>query len=165
MSVKNSQLIIIGLTSTVSLLVNQLSIDNSYFSYVTIVICLLMFVGLWLKAKNESVGSTNTDQSINDADTTDKTTFEALSKLNLLLTHQIKIIEAELNRTTDLVKHAVEGISDSFKSLQNLSADQQHLIATVIENSKSIGDEEGYTLESFVNDSSQTLEDFVGVIW
>lgn len=89
---------------------------------------------------------------------------QTFSQLEQLVNQQVDIIETEIKRTMVLVGNAVIGISDSFKYLQNLSVEQKEMIDTVIGNNKNIGDEEGTTLESFVHDSSETLEDFVSVI-
>jgi methyl-accepting chemotaxis protein len=56
------------------------------------------------------------------------------------------------------------GISDSFKYLKSLSDEQQDILNAAIGNRKGTLDEEGTTIESFVHDSSETLDTFVQVI-
>jgi len=85
-------------------------------------------------------------------------------ELQLFLHQEVNIIENEVLRTKDLVEDAVVGISESFKYLQGLSEEQQQMILILINHSKSIGDEQGSSLEDFVNNSNQTLDEFVRVI-
>ena len=148
----------------VALVLLSLNLWFFQFAYITPVLLVLSFIfsGMtWLKIdemlKNSEVNLVKISQ-------TDSKTLSVLRHVNQMLNHQVEVIETELNRTTELVKHAVEGMSDSFKYLQNLSTDQQALIMKVIDNSKNIGDDDGHTLEAFVYDSSHTLEEFVGVI-
>ncbi len=90
-----------------------------------------------------------------------QSTFEQISHL---VTQQVSVIDNELDRTNTFVKDAAEGLSQSFKQLQSLSHEQQHMMTRVIDNHQNIGDEKGTSLENFVNDSSNTLEEFVRVI-
>lgn len=90
-----------------------------------------------------------------------KSTLEQLSSL---VGQQVSVIDNELDRTNILVREAAEGLSQSFKSLQSLSGEQQEMMNKVINNHMNIGDEKGTSLEEFVHDSSKTLEEFVGVI-
>jgi len=78
--------------------------------------------------------------------------------------HEVEIIDNEIDRTSGLVGDAVLGISDCFKNLTQLSEEQQTMISALIQQSQSIGDDEGTSLASFVHESNKTLDDFVSVI-
>jgi methyl-accepting chemotaxis protein len=81
-----------------------------------------------------------------------------------LLSQQVNVVETEIDRASTLIQDATGGLSDSFKHLKSLSDEQQSMLEIVINNHRDAVDDEGTTLESFVHDSSQTLEDFVQVI-
>ena len=89
---------------------------------------------------------------------------QTLLLLNQTITQQSDVIDNEMTRVTAIVREAVSGLSDSFKSLEGLSQQQQVIVNDVLDNSKNIGDEKGSTLHDFVQDSAHTLEDFVNVI-
>lgn len=89
---------------------------------------------------------------------------DALHEVKEVINYESNVITQEHERVTQLVRDAVEGISESFKTLQALSSEQQVMINDVIDSNQNIGDTKGTTLESFVHDSNKTLEDFVGVI-
>lgn len=78
--------------------------------------------------------------------------------------HEASIIEGEIDRTSGLVGEAVFGISDCFKNLQQLTEEQQRMISSLIAQSQSIGDDDGTSFASFVNESNKTLDNFVNVI-
>jgi len=95
----------------------------------------------------------------------DKTELnEMFFQLNEVLSQQVRIIETEIDRTMDLVGEAVKGISGSFKYLQNFTNEQQLMVNAVNEHNNSIGEQEDSTLETFVLNSRNTLEDFVDTI-
>ncbi len=89
---------------------------------------------------------------------------EMFFQLNEVLSQQVRIIETEIDRTMDLVGEAVKGISGSFKYLQNFTNEQQLMVNAVNEHNNSIGEQEDSTLETFVLNSRNTLEDFVDTI-
>jgi len=85
--------------------------------------------------------------------------------LQQFLHQEIDIIEKEISRTKSLVGDAVTGISDSFKDLQSLSLEQQNMIRALIKKSSTFDEnDENATLEMFVSQSNETLENFVKVI-
>lgn len=89
---------------------------------------------------------------------------QAILALNQMLDQQSDIITNELERVTTIVRDAARGLSDSFKSLENLSQQQQLMVSEVLNHSENIDDDKGSTLHDFVQDSARTLEDFVEVI-
>lgn len=94
----------------------------------------------------------------------DELIHSVIFELQQFIHQEVNIVEKELQRTKELVSEAVTGISDSFKHLQGLSADQQQMIQLLISHSESVGDDQSSSLESFVVDSNNTLDDFVSVI-
>ncbi|MFD2166508.1 methyl-accepting chemotaxis protein [Thalassotalea euphylliae] len=87
-----------------------------------------------------------------------------IDEINKLLESEVDIIKQEHMRVTELVRDAVSGISNSFKTMQDLVSEQQGMINHVLDRNQHIGDEEHTSLESFIVDSNKTLEDFVSVI-
>jgi len=141
-------------------LLNEWIFNSQLLTFLIYISLLLIFIVILIKTPKTSSKINEENHATQD----NQVAYSAFIDVSDLLFQQITIIETELARTADLVKDAVSGISNSFKYLQNLSDDQQKLITTVIENGRNIGDEEEHTLESFVHDSSQTLENFVEVI-
>jgi len=149
------------------LLLNQLWLENDLFFYVILFALTGLIIFSLRKNKNRS-----SQHSVNDLasenkmpDVDNALIHEVVFELQQFLHQEIQIIENELTRTKLLVEEAVVGISSSFKNLQNLSSEQQEMIKALIQNSTKFDEEdENSTLESFVSQSNQTLEDFVNVI-
>ena len=153
-----------GITSTV--LVLNYSLSNSpVIFYIGQVVVIIIFIYLLYQQYHDN-NSTENDvidkSAMSDVD--DKLIHSVIFELQQFLHQEISIIENELSRTHSLVEDAVIGISDSFKNLQGLSEQQQSMIRDMIAHSTNIGDEQGTTLEMFVNGSNETLENFVAVI-
>ncbi|KGJ87674.1 methyl-accepting chemotaxis protein [Colwellia psychrerythraea] len=94
----------------------------------------------------------------------DELIHSVIFELQQFIHQEVTIVEKELQRTKVLVSDAVIGISDSFKHLRGLSEDQQKMIQLLISHSASMGNDKSSSLENFVKNSNQTLDDFVGVI-
>jgi len=164
MSIDVKQFAWLGIFTIALSLVNQWLIESNIVSILISLMILATFIAIYVKSheKENNDGQSNTNGS--SASAHDEVAYAALSQLSAFLTQEIEVIDSELERTRNLVQDAVSGISTSFKSLQDLSLDQQRLIAIIIANGENIGDEGGSTIENFVRDSSNTLEDFVKVI-
>lgn len=154
---------IVGVLASVVLLVNIIFIHSSslfWFATTLITVCFLLnFYQINIKLNEDAI---NTDDLVNKA--SDQAIEQTFENVQSAIIQQTTIIEAEIERTKSIVKDAADGISESFKHLQTLSAEQQEMINLVISNSRNIGDDEGTSLESFVVDSGKILEDFVNVI-
>ncbi len=146
------------------ILLNEFIFSFAYGSIVIAFLITLLAIFMLIKNHNDvaqlSIAATNkqTDKIDNELL---RTTFYEIKKL---LDQTTKIADIELNRTTNLVKDAIAGISSSFLDLQALSVSQQEMIHTLVGQNSSIGDDKGTTLESFVHDSNATLDEFVEVI-
>ena len=146
-----------------------LIITHVFFKIESIII-VLMFVMLALVIyllvylhKNKLHINSKSDV-INDHKIDNTLLRNSLNQVTDLLDQTIEIITTELERTAALIKDAVGGVSSSFIDLQSLNAQQQSMIATLINHNHSIGDEHDTTLESFVQRSGETLDNFVEVI-
>ncbi|MFT5755588.1 MAG: methyl-accepting chemotaxis protein [Alteromonadaceae bacterium] len=142
--------------------VNALFIQIAAISVVATLLIIVIFF-LFFQAhqkQGKQLAEFETQHESIDVDLIQST----FTQISSLISKQVVIVETELGRVSRLVRDAVGGISESFKYLQNLSADQQTMINTIISNNKNMGDDKNITLESFVHDSSKTLDDFVSVI-
>ncbi|TPH12751.1 methyl-accepting chemotaxis protein [Litorilituus lipolyticus] len=150
-------------TLTILIIVNQLVIESSamFFVVVTLLLFCLGYYFLILEKSSISNSSPAKEQYIPDVD--NELIHNVVFELQQFLQQEIKVIEAELNRTKLLIEEAVFGMSDSFKEMQSLTDEQQSMILQLIDNSHSFAGGEG-TLEDFVKDSDKTLDDFVNVI-
>jgi methyl-accepting chemotaxis protein len=88
----------------------------------------------------------------------------SFEKINLLLGKQVAIVDNEVNRTNSLVGSAVGDISNSFKCLQELCQLQQSLISQILDNVNSTDNNETSMIDSFVQHTNDTLQEFVEVI-
>lgn len=141
------------------LLVNEIILEISYLS---IIIAFALLSVLLVKSKPQAI---NTEQVVEDDEEKQHQLIEeVIQDLHRLLQQEVDIIDNEINRTTALVGDAVLGISDCFNNLQQLSQEQQTMIAALVEQSQSIGDDKGTTLATFVHYSNETLNNFVNVI-
>ena len=141
------------------LLVNAIFFE---VAFLTIAISLALLALLFLQYKQ-------TSDNANQIKPEDKVSHPSsmvpvIQDLQAFYEHEVQIIDNEIDRTSDLVGDAVLGISDCFKSLQQLSEDQQVMISDLIAHSQNIGDDKGTTLADFVQESNKTLDNFVSVI-
>jgi methyl-accepting chemotaxis protein len=143
-------------------------IDLLFFqiSYLSSVLAIsIVAVLLLLHSQENELENTSSQASSNiEKNLTDQEIKSTLSKISVLLSQQVNVVDTEVDRASTLIREATEGISESFKHLKELSDDQQNMLDIVINSHRGVVDDEGTTLESFVHDSSQTLEDFVQVI-
>jgi len=153
-----------GIFCSSLLLINQFFFSIVVVSYLLVVCLLLLFILLTKQiVTNNQVFS---DPQNKDADNKIDLQLveDTFSELNQLLEQQIQVIDVELDRSKDIVKDAVSGIAQSFKSLESLSGQQQDMIAMVLNKHNSSGDKGELDLHKFVEDSGNTLESFVEVI-
>ncbi len=158
-------MIVAGVVLALLIGVNALFIQITAISVVATLLIIVIFYLIYQEQQKQldSVleSKSKPQDEVVDAELI-QTTF---SQMSTLISKQVVIVETELERVSNLVRDAVGGISESFKALQTLSGDQQTMIATIIANNKGVGDDDNNTtLESFVHDSSKTLDDFVDVI-
>jgi len=166
----NKILLLVGALTSVALIFNQWLLHSSLLFYICQVFLLLVFTFLISQQLNSQsldklfthAAPTGDKDGMPDVD--NKLIHAVIFELQQFLHQEIGIIENELSRTRSLVEEAVVGISDSFKNLEGLSSQQQDMIKEMISHSVDIGDDKGTTLEGFVNDSNDTLENFVSVI-
>jgi len=162
---KNNQLLFIkgGLLLASILLIELIFL---HIPYLSVVLTFLLVVVLgFLYSTSKVTNSSAPQNSSNDKNIeTEHEIQKTLSNIAMLLTQQIEVVDKEIDRTNTFIKDAVEGLSGSFKYLKNLSDDQQNMLNIVVSNHSAIVDDEGTTLESFIDDSSKTLDDFVHVI-
>jgi methyl-accepting chemotaxis protein len=153
----------IGIFVTSILLIDILFFQIKYLSAVFLVLLLLIFIYLYKKYRSHEIHSSPVSLANKDTQVEQeiRTTF---SKISDLLMQQTNIVDTEIDRANILIKDAAIGISESFKHLKSLSDEQTSMLNIVLENHKGVVDENGTTLESFVHDSSETLEEFVQVI-
>jgi len=165
MTINNKQLLTLG-GLIFLLLINHMLLNSSFFFYINFVGLLVLFVFL-IKQQNLRVHTSNSSAGVTEEmpDVDNALIHEVVLELQQFLHQEINIIENEINRTKALVDEAVIGISDSFKYLQSLSTEQQDMIKVLIKTSTTFDEnDETATLENFVIQSNQTLEDFVNVI-
>jgi len=162
---KNNQLLFIrgGLLLASILLIELIFLHIPYLS-VVLTFLLVVVLGFLYSTNKVTNSSASQNSSNNKNSETEHEIQKTLSNIAMLLTQQIEVVDKEIDRTNTFIKDAVEGLSGSFKYLKNLSDDQQHMLNIVVSNHSAIVDDEGTTLESFIDDSSQTLDDFVHVI-
>jgi len=146
--------------------INYIFINENIIFIILSLILFIILITVTVKIRafdtvitNSSGGERETMPVIDD-----ELIHSVIFELQQFIHQEVFIVEKELERTKSLVSDAVTGISHSFKHLQNLSEAQQNMIQLLISQSSSIGDDTETSLESFVSDSNQTLEDFVNVI-
>ena len=144
------------------LLINQTTLSSAIFFYIACVIiigCLALLTRITPELEMNNFSS-SLDNKVVDG----QLVHEVALELQQFLSQESEIIENELDRTSELVKQAILGVSDSFKDLHRLSSQQNDLIQHLLEISQTIGDEDNTSLEEFVRDSNKTLDTFVQVI-
>ncbi|MBA6265765.1 methyl-accepting chemotaxis protein [Colwellia sp. Bg11-12] len=160
---KQMQLLRAGL-----LIVGLVLIDLLFFqiSYLSTTLTLLLSIILILLYRYSILSEITSGESCLDdsQQTHDKEIKLTLTKIANLLSQQMEIVDTEVDRASVLIEEATTGISDSFKYLKSLSDEQQDMLNAAIGNRQGTLDEEGTTIESFVHDSSETLDTFVQVI-
>jgi len=147
----------------IAILLDLLFIQSSYLSIIAAVLLVTIFAYL-IKEHNKVDLIQTTDKTNENKSSTDQDIEKTLTDIASLLHQQLNIIDNEVDRASALIRDAVTGIADSFKYLKNLSEDQQQMLNSVINYQQGVDEDKTMTIESFVHDSSETLEDFVQVI-
>ncbi len=145
------------------LVINQLFFQVTWLFYLCIIACFSSVLLLWFKQESSNKQYAQLDSS-QMPEVDNQLIHEVINELQIFLHQEISIIDNEITRTASLVEEAIQGISDSFKSLESLTEQQQDMIKALINQNHDMGDEEGTSLESFVENSNKTLDDFVNVI-
>lgn len=159
--------LIATLVLSLILLLNEWLLSISLLS--TSALLLLVITagyGLFLAQKiAQQAGDSNSeDEKSVNSDEVNRLFNKLLVDLKAIIEQETLVLSQEHERVSILVKDAVLGISDSFKSLQQLSAEQQGMIEHLIHFNQNLGDDDETSLETFIQGSNQTLENFVGVI-
>jgi len=164
--IPNKTLNIAGASLSSLLLLNNLLIDSSFLFYVLQCSVLLYFLYMIYTSQNSTKSTDDLTKTVDSTNSVDHVLFhEVVLELQQFLHQEIEIIENEIGRTKGLVEEAVGGISDCFKHLEGLSAEQQEMIRVLIKSSTSFEHEnEESNLENFVAQSNHTLDNFVSVI-
>lgn len=140
---------------------------NGFFiaiPYLSPLIAIIMLaINLFVLTNNTVVAESLSEQK-HDSVVNDALLKDTFTEIKLLIEESICTIEKEIDRATVLVKDAVTGVSESFLALQQLTTQQQTMIDHLLGQGRSIGDENTTTLETFVEDSNRTLDNFVEVI-
>ncbi|NQZ83899.1 MAG: chemotaxis protein [Colwellia sp.] len=144
--------------------IDQLFVNSIPLSLISALVILLVLAILLIQVYDSSKDSVQAELDIVEHKIDNTVLHEMFNQLNEVLRQQVRIIETEISRTMDLVGEAVKGIAGSFKYLQNYTNEQQLMINAVSDHNNSIGDKEGSTLDAFVLNSRNTLEDFVETI-
>lgn len=162
-SVNIKHLLILTLALSLLLLVNDWFLNISVLTTVGLVLLIAAAIlGLRLTedTSQSKVGDTEKTNSLE----INRMFSELLIDLKAIIEQETLILSQEHERVSMLVRDAVSGISNSFKSLQQLSEDQQEMIEHLIHFNQNLGDDEETSLDSFIQGSNRTLENFVGVI-
>jgi len=168
----NKKLLLVGASFSILLLLNHTLWQNNFLFYSlqsTLLFFLLYMVYQAQKSSSSQPLDTEKAKQFSNEQMLDvdhALFHDVVFELQQFLHQEIDIIENEIKRTKNLVEEAVGGISDSFKYLQGLSGEQQEMIKNLIKNSTSfsVDDSTESSLEDFVTQSNQTLDDFVSVI-
>jgi methyl-accepting chemotaxis protein len=166
---KNKAMLLLkaGLVIVGVILMDLLFFQLSYLS-VTLTL-LLSFVLIILYKNNHALLTLSSASDVEgrnglNVNNNEKEIKITLTKIVSLLSQQIAIVDTEVDRASILIQEATTGIADSFKSLKSLTDEQQVMLNVAIGNHRGAVDENGTTIESFVHDSSETLDDFLQVI-
>lgn len=149
-----------GIILTIVALVNIFLLEVNWLTEITLLILLIATIFDLFVIKNQQGDSSITNSAEINLDSNQT----SLIAVRQFLEHEIEVFETEINRTSTIIKDAVTGISNSFKSLQELSAQQHEMLKVLIQQNADIGDESGTTIASFIKNSNSTLDDFVQVI-
>ncbi|MFT7431447.1 MAG: methyl-accepting chemotaxis protein, partial [Colwellia sp.] len=160
------------LLKTGLVIVGVILMDLLFFqlSYLSVTLTLLLsFVLIILYKNNHALLTLSSASDVEgrnglNVNNNEKEIKITLTKIVSLLSQQIAIVDTEVDRASILIQEATTGIADSFKSLKSLTDEQQVMLNAAIGNHRGAVDENGTTIESFVHDSSETLDDFLQVI-
>ena len=152
-----------GVAIVLLLFANQVLLGAAIASLIGLALVLVILFALqYVKPKPQKKEYSSPTIVLNHYDT--KLLQSVVGELQEFLQQEITILNGEIDRTSLLVKEAVESVSTSFKALLGLNDEQQNIVRELMTHGKSIGDDKDTTLEGFVRDSSETLEAFVEVI-
>ncbi|MDG1751684.1 MAG: methyl-accepting chemotaxis protein [Thalassotalea sp.] len=155
-------ILVIGLVSSFLLAINLAVYNTIEFSWLICFIIISCFCLLFFRLNAQK--NKKPKVSLIDENESDREILQTFTQVEKAIGQQTSIIEKEISRTKVIVKDAVEGISNSFKYLQQLNLEQQGMINIVINQAHATDEDDETILETFVDDSGKTLEKFVEVI-
>ncbi len=136
-------------------------ITDNYLS-LSLAACLLVIFIVQLKQREKSVTLPSAKRLFNPEDI--QQVEASFQQISLLLAKQMNIVDTEVNRANTLVGSAVGDISNSFKYLSELSELQQSLINKVVLNINNAENSEASVIGAFVDNTNESLQNFVEVI-
>jgi ribosomal protein S17E len=161
-------LILMVIISSFLLLANQLGSNSTQVFFVAQAVILVSALLLWrltLSTVPEAVVGTENDKSEGMSEVDDKIIHSVIFELQQFLHQEVLIVENEIKRTALLVEEAVVGLSESFKSLQGLSNEQQQMIQLIMKSKTDIVNiNETDSLFGFIEEVHVRLEKFMNII-
>lgn len=128
----------------------------------------LISSALQQRNNGEAPGPVDTEIAEQSNQTNNDSLAEIYSELEQTFTFERQVINNEINRATTLVSQAVEGMSESFHSMKDIS-DRQHALVTELidsntEHHANNEQEEPLNIADFISASSQLLNEFVNIV-
>ena len=108
-------------------LINELFISAAIVTTVLLIFALVLTVWLAWQASQETSSDTSLAYDTPSETISINQDAELIGDIRRLMEHELIIFENEINRTCDLVREAVGGISSSFKELQGFSSEQHSM--------------------------------------
>ena len=126
------------------MLINELFFRFDYVTTVTILVVIFSLLYASRQARKKDLAFTNHQLEMVELD---NEIAKMLESVTCAIEFEVSVINAEINRNNEIVKDAIEGISNSFKSLESLSNEQRQMMKELNEQSILIA-KTGSTIES-----------------
>jgi methyl-accepting chemotaxis protein len=126
------------------MLINELFFRFDYVTTVTILVVIFSLLYASRQARKKDLAFTNHQLEMVELD---NEIAKMLESVTCAIEFEVSVINAEINRNNEIVKDAIEGISNSFKSLESLSNEQRQMMKELNEQSILIA-KSGSTIES-----------------
>ena len=167
-------MLIVALLATAGLAASHWTELNSTINVICIVILAVSLLMQFFLADTPVNESGIVDGSREEGDVSilvDTSLHGAISEVAQTLVHDASIVNQEVSRVDSLIKEAVALMADSFHNMHELAHRQSALTAEIIsqtheegDGSNFEGDEEAFSIQSFIKETGKTLDQFVHVM-
>jgi len=160
---KNKVLFFVAFFSIALLAASQLLSFGSLVNWICILVLFLVTAALYVNSRREVIVKETEIINVADEDVRD-----AVNEIASTLVHESMVINQEVVRVADLIKDAVALMQDSFNNIHQLTSQQGRLTTEMISHGSSAetgdSDEEGFSIQIFIDQTSEILDQFVNVM-
>lgn len=172
MTLKKIMLVAALVASLVLAAAEFLGLDSTVNLISLVVLVPSLIAQFVLKENAPQQEQVETKHMVGSTVAVDPVLHDAVNEVSQTLVHDAMIVNQEVSRVDGLIKESVHLMSDSFHTMHELASRQAALTAEIIDqthesdgqNGAQDQDSETFSIQSFISETSRTLDQFVNVM-